>query len=45
MSKRKVTFEDQGDEDEEEMSLPKKKVRNELQRVCVGGGEDTFPAP
>ncbi|KAM6453060.1 CD2 antigen cytoplasmic tail-binding protein 2 isoform 1-T1 [Liasis olivaceus] len=38
MSKRKVTFEDQGDEDEEEMSLPKKK----LVEPAIGGPGSRF---
>ncbi|XP_028558870.2 CD2 antigen cytoplasmic tail-binding protein 2 [Podarcis muralis] len=38
MSKRKVTFEDQGDEDEEEMNLPKKK----LVEPAVGGPGSRF---
>lgn len=38
MSKRKVTFEDQEDEDEEEMSLPKKK----LVEPAVGGPGSRF---
>ncbi|XP_053122137.1 CD2 antigen cytoplasmic tail-binding protein 2 isoform X2 [Hemicordylus capensis] len=38
MSKRKVTFEDQGDEDEDEMSLPKKK----LVEPAVGGPGSRF---
>ncbi|XP_054851460.1 CD2 antigen cytoplasmic tail-binding protein 2 isoform X2 [Eublepharis macularius] len=38
MSKRKVTFEDQGNEDEEEMSLPKKK----LVEPAVGGPGSRF---
>ncbi|KAJ7314093.1 hypothetical protein JRQ81_006028 [Phrynocephalus forsythii] len=38
MSKRKVTFEDQGNEDEEEMSLPKKK----LVEPAIGGPGSRF---
>uniref|UniRef100_A0A1W7RIJ8 CD2 antigen cytoplasmic tail-binding protein 2 n=1 Tax=Agkistrodon contortrix contortrix TaxID=8713 RepID=A0A1W7RIJ8_AGKCO len=38
MSKRKVTFEDQGDDDEEEMSLPKKK----LVEPAIGGPGSRF---
>nr|XP_056718975.1 CD2 antigen cytoplasmic tail-binding protein 2 [Euleptes europaea] len=38
MSKRKVTFEDQGDEDEEDVSLPKKK----LVEPAVGGPGSRF---
>ncbi|KAF7238889.1 CD2 antigen cytoplasmic tail-binding protein 2 [Varanus komodoensis] len=38
MSKRKVTFEDQGDENEEEMSLPKKK----LVEPAIGGPGSRF---